>query len=128
MLAKDPKSTRALLALAELRAQTGGTTDEVAALIGKAVAAEPTSVVPRIVLINHYLRAKEPKKAVAAAQDALAAIPNRPELLEAAGRAQMAAGDTNQAVATFTKLAQVRPWGAPAVRTHGRCANGRQGP
>jgi hypothetical protein len=37
------------------------------------------------VLVNFYLRVKEPK-AVAAAQDALAAIPDRAELLEAAGQ------------------------------------------
>jgi len=117
VIAKDPKNTRALLALAELRAQGGGTTDEVAALISKAVAADPTNVTSRLVLVNFYLRAKEPKKAVAAAQDALAAIPDRAELLEAAGQAQLAAGDTNQAVATFTKLAKVRP-GAPEPYIH----------
>jgi len=117
VLAKDPKNARALLALAELRAQGGGTTDEVAALISKAVTADPTNVTPRLVLVNFYLRAKEPKKAVAAAQDALAAIPDRAELLEAAGQAQLAAGDTNQAVATFTKLAKARP-GAPEPYIH----------
>ena len=71
---------------------------------------------PRLVLVNYYLRAKEPKKAVAAAQDALAAIPDRAELLEAAGRGKLAAGDTNQGLATFTKLAKVRP-GARALHT-----------
>lgn len=109
VLAKDPKNMRALLALAELRGQTGGTTDEVATLIGKAVSADQTSVVPRLALINFYLRSKEYKKAVAASQDALAALPDRAELLDAAGQAQMAAGDTNQAVSTFNKLAAARP-------------------
>jgi putative PEP-CTERM system TPR-repeat lipoprotein len=109
VLAKDPTSTRSLLALAELRTQTGGTTDEVADLITRAIHAEPTSTLPRLVLINFYLRSKEPKKAVSAAQDALAAIPDRPELLDAGGRAQMAAGDTNQAIAAFTRLSQLRP-------------------
>jgi putative PEP-CTERM system TPR-repeat lipoprotein len=112
VVAKDPRSTRALLALAELRAQAGGTTDEVATLIGKAVSADSTSVGPRLVLINHYMRSKEPKKAVAAAQDALAAMPDRIELVDAAGQAQMAAGDTNQAIAAFQKLAKLVP-GAP---------------
>ena len=112
VLAKDPKNTRALLALAELRAQAGGTTDEVAALITKAISVDPSSTLPRVVLINHFMRNKEPKKASAAAQDALAAIPGRPELLELAGQAQMAAGDTNQALVTFRKLSEARP-GAP---------------
>ena len=48
MLAKDPKNVPALLALAELRALNGGTPDEVAALIEKAIAANPTAVLPRI--------------------------------------------------------------------------------
>ena len=98
--------------LAELRAQAGGTPDEVAALIGKAVAADPTSSAPRLALISHYLRSKEPKKAVAAAQDALAALPDRADILYAAGQAQQAAGETNQAIATYNKLAQLRP-GSP---------------
>jgi putative PEP-CTERM system TPR-repeat lipoprotein len=109
VLAKNPKHVRALLAVADLSALSGSTPDEVAALIGKAVAADPNDAATRRVLINHYLRSKEPKKAVAAAQDALAALPDRAELLEAAGRAQFAAGDMNQAVATFGKLAQARP-------------------
>ena len=44
VLAKDPKNAQALLALAALRARGGGSPDEVAALIGKAVAANPTDV------------------------------------------------------------------------------------
>jgi cellulose synthase operon protein C len=112
VLVKDPKNMRAHLALAEFRARSGGTTDEVAALISKAIAAEPTSAMPRIALISYYLRSKEPKKAVATAQDGLAVLPDNAELLEATGRAQIAAGDTNQAVAAFARLAQVRP-GAP---------------
>ena len=120
ILAKDPKNVRALLAMAELRRQSGGTAEEVAALIGKAVAANPTNAAPRLVLINHYLRNKEPKKAVEAAQDALAALPDRPELLEAQGQAYLAAGDTNQAIAAFKKLVQARPDAAePYVRLAG---------
>src|SRR4029079_16782132 len=54
-------------------------------------------------------RTKEPKKAVAAAQDALAAMPDRPELLYAAGEAQRAAGEPNQAAQSYNKLAASRP-------------------
>ena len=52
---------------------------------------------------------KEPKKAVAAAQDALAALPDRADILDAAGKAYRAAGDTNQAIAIYRKFAQLRP-------------------
>lgn len=112
LIAKDPKSTQAYLALAELRARTGGKVDEVAALIGKALAANPSDPVPRVALVALYLRAKEDKKALAAAQDALAVLPDQPEILDAAGRAQQAVGDFNQALATYRKLASHVP-GSP---------------
>jgi putative PEP-CTERM system TPR-repeat lipoprotein len=47
VLAKNRKNTTALLALAELRGRNGGSPDEVAALIEKAIAANPTAVLPR---------------------------------------------------------------------------------
>jgi len=46
---------------------------------------------------------------VSAAQDALAALPDNPEIVEALGTAQQTAGDSNQALATFSKLASLRP-------------------
>ena len=59
--------------------------------------------------MSHYLQNKDPKKAVAAAQDALAALPDRPELLDALGRAQQAAGENSQANATYNKWGRLQP-------------------
>jgi putative PEP-CTERM system TPR-repeat lipoprotein len=109
VLAKDPKNVQALLALAELRLKAGGTSEEVAALISKGVTANPTDPAPRLALIGLYLSKKEVKSALAAAQDAVAALPERPEILDAAGRAQQAAQDYNQALATYAKLAAIKP-------------------
>ena len=109
VLRKDPKNTSALLALAELRERGGAQASEVVGLYTDAVAADPTQSTPRQVLISYHLRHNEPKKAVAVAQEAVTALPDRPELLDALGRAQQRAGETNQARATFTKLAQLRP-------------------
>jgi putative PEP-CTERM system TPR-repeat lipoprotein len=109
VLAASPKNMAAMLALAQLSAATGGTSDEVGGLIGQAVAANPGEVAPRLALVDHHLRAKDAKKAVAAAQEALAALPDRPELLDAGGRALQAAGDLNQALATYGKLALIQP-------------------
>ena len=109
LLAKDPKNVGALLAIASLRARTGGTTGEVAALIGKAIAANPVSVDARLALVQHYLGAKEPKKAVEAAQEALVALPERGEILAALAQAHRAAGENDRAIAAYTKLAQLRP-------------------
>lgn len=116
LLAKDPKNVGALLAVAELRARSGAAPEEVAALIAKAVAADSTNAEPRLALISYYIKTKEPKKAVAAAQDALAALPDRADVLYAAAQAQQAAGEPNQASKTYNRLAQVRP-GSPLPLT-----------
>jgi putative PEP-CTERM system TPR-repeat lipoprotein len=109
VLTKDPKNVAALLAIAELRARNGGSPEEVAALIDKAIAANPSAVPPRLALISHRLRTNDAKKAVTAGQDALAALPDNPEILRALGRAQLTSGDTNQALASYHKLVQLEP-------------------
>ncbi|HEX7455165.1 MAG TPA: XrtA/PEP-CTERM system TPR-repeat protein PrsT [Gallionella sp.] len=109
LLSKDPNNLQALLALAELRARDGASLDEQAGLISKAVSGNPSDPAPRLALIGLYLRNKEAKKALSAAQEALAVLPDRPEILEAAGQAMQAAGDSNQALAIYGKLATLLP-------------------
>ncbi len=109
VLAKDPKNTQAWLALAELLARSGGKPDEVATLIGKAIAANPADVPARLALINLHLGTKDAKKAVSAAQEALVALPDNPAILDAEGRAQQATENYNQALATYGKLASLTP-------------------
>jgi len=109
VLAKNPKNAQALLALAELAARTGAAKDDVAKLIGNAVAANPQEAAPRLLLIDFHLRNKDVKKATSAAQDAVAALPDSPALLDALGRTQQAAGETNQAISTYNKLATMQP-------------------
>ncbi len=109
VLAKNPKHPQALLALAELRAREGGSSADVAELINKAITANPTEKVPRLLLIDLYLRTKDNKLALSTAQNAVAAIPDNPDLLDALGRAQLATGDTNQAMASYNKAAALAP-------------------
>lgn len=109
LLAKDPKNGQALLALAELAARSGASKDEVAKLINNAVAANPAEIPPRLLLVDFHLRNKDFKPALAAAQDAQTAMPDSPELLDALGRAQQAAGDFNQSITTYNKLAAIQP-------------------
>lgn len=109
VIAKDPKNVQALLALAELSAKSGGKPEELVVLVNKAISANPAEAAPRLALIRLYLGANEPKKALTAAQDALAVLPDRPEILDAAGRAQQAAGEFNQALATYGKLVNLMP-------------------
>lgn len=109
VLAADPKNISAMLALADLRVASGGTASEVTELLNRAISANPTESGPRLALIDYYLRNKEAKKAVTAAQDAVAAIPEKPELLDALGKSQEISGDINQALATYGKLASLQP-------------------
>ena len=109
VLAKDPNNVQAMLALAGLQARAGGSANEVAEQIKKALTANPDQVSPHLALIGLYLNTRDSAKALAAAQDALSSFPERAEVLDAAGRAQQLAGDLNQALATYAKLAAVLP-------------------
>lgn len=109
VLAQDPKNGQAWLALAELASRTGAAKEETAKLIGNAVAANPTDVKSRLLLIDFNLRQKDVKAAVAAAQDGVTALPDSPELLDALGRTQQASGELNQAIASYTKLVAMQP-------------------
>lgn len=117
VLVKDPRNGQALLALAELAARSGVAKDEVAKLLGNAVAANPTDVVPRLLLIDFHLRNKDVKDASSAAQNAVSVLPDSPEVLNALGRTQQASGELNQALATYNKLASMQPLSAqPQMR------------
>jgi putative PEP-CTERM system TPR-repeat lipoprotein len=109
VLTKDPRNDQALLALAGLAARSGAAKDEVAKLIGNAMAANPTDVATRLLLIDFYLGNQDFKQASSVAQNAVAAMPDSPEVLDALGRTQQASGDLNQAIATFNKLAVMQP-------------------
>ncbi|MDR2189022.1 MAG: PEP-CTERM system TPR-repeat protein PrsT [Azonexus sp.] len=109
ILAVDPRHVPALISLAELSVRTGGGESEVVGFINKAIAANPENGKTRLLLIQYYLQAKDNKKALTAASEAVAAMPNDPELLDALGRCQHLTGDTNQALATYGKLAGLQP-------------------
>ena len=109
VLAKDPKNSQALLALADLAAKSGASQEDVVKLIRSAVAAQPNEALARLQLIDFYLRNKDPKTALAEAQNGVVALPENPELLEAMGRSQQAAGEFNEAITTYNKLAGMFP-------------------
>jgi putative PEP-CTERM system TPR-repeat lipoprotein len=109
LLAKDPQNLQALLALAALRSRSGASPDEVTGIVRKAIAAHPREPQPRIALIGYYVGGNNLKKAVAAAQEAVAAFPDNADILDAAGRTHQAAGETNQALSVYNRLASIRP-------------------
>ncbi len=119
LVAADPKNAQAYLAIAGVRAQMGATVEEAAALIAQAVAARPDETAPRAALVDLHMRARDYRKAITAAQDGIAALPDRPELYDLLGQAQQASGELNQALATYNKQVALQPG---AVRPYLRMA------
>lgn len=115
MLAKDPKNPQALLALAQLRADTGAPAKEVVELIDRAVSGNPSNIEPRLAKVRYYLGKGDPNQAAAAARNAQETIPGNPAILASLGGAQQAAGEINQAIATFAKVVEMRPQSADAL-------------
>ncbi|MDR3395139.1 MAG: PEP-CTERM system TPR-repeat protein PrsT [Parasulfuritortus sp.] len=109
LLKSDPKNSAALLALAGLEGQTGGAPMKVFDLLVKAVKADPKDIRARLAYINYCLSTKDAKRAVEASQDAVATIPDHPELLDLLARSQLAAGQTNEAISTYNKVLALLP-------------------
>lgn len=106
---RDPQHSVALIALAELKSRHGGEHEESMRLLRAAAAASPLAAEPRVRLIEQALRKRRFKEALSLAQEALAAVPGDARVLEAAGRAQLEAGDVEQAATTFRALAGAMP-------------------
>ena len=109
LLRLDPRNVRALLGLAELKARTGGSKDDISAAISAAVKADPGEPAAHLLLVRHLLGNQDNTAALTAAQNALAALPDNVEVMELLGAAQLLSGQHKQAVTTFTKLASLRP-------------------
>ena len=109
VLKRQPKNVGAMMALAEIGARSGGKPEETTQWLEKAIQADPTDPTPRLLLIDHLLNRRQAKPALTAAQAALTALPDHPEMLDRVGRAQLAMGETQQAITTFTKLATISP-------------------
>ncbi|MDO8315631.1 MAG: PEP-CTERM system TPR-repeat protein PrsT [Rugosibacter sp.] len=109
VIAKDPKNVPAMLSLAQLKARTGASLDDVASLLKKAVAADISNPTSRFALMSFYLNAKDKDKARAATEEALATFPENPEILLVAGQVYQLSGDTNQALSTYNKLTNLVP-------------------
>ena len=105
----DPKNAQAYLALAQLKARSGGNKDEIGQLIDKAIQANPTDPASRLARIHQSISLRDMKSAMAAAQAGVAAIPEHPDMLDALGSLQLLAGESNQAILTFNKVALIQP-------------------
>ena len=108
-LAADPKNTAAMMALVDLKSRRLSATEEVRKLLADAIAASPNDPAPRLKQLQLMLARRDRKGALSAAQAAATALPDNVELLTALGKVQLLAGDANQAVSSFAKLATRDP-------------------
>jgi putative PEP-CTERM system TPR-repeat lipoprotein len=112
VLTREPNNEQLLLAYAGVLQSTGASRDEVTSTMERAVKSNPASPSAHVALINFYRRAGNREAALAAAHNALAAVPNNTAVLDAAGQALLAGGETEQAITTFNKLVNATP-GSP---------------
>lgn len=104
-LTREPGNYRALGILASLRQRTGATPESIKTLLTAAVKASPDQVAPRMLLGEYLLSINDFNGARTVAQDATANLPNELQLVDLLGRAQLAAGEVQQAVTSFGKVA-----------------------
>ena len=109
ILKTEPNNEGALLGLAQVQVSTNAPRKEITTTFERAIKANPTSIAPRLAQIGFFTQGRDAKSALTAAQAANAAIQNEPRILDALGLAQLAAGETNQAIETFNKFASAQP-------------------
>lgn len=109
LLAVNPKSLPANMALIGLRDQTGANKEELVASLEKLIKQMPSEPRPRLALIELQLRRQQTKAALAAATEAAAALPDNPGVLRHLAGTQAMSGDYNQAVSSYNKLIAMQP-------------------
>ena len=114
VIANDPRNHVARMTLASLQQRQSLPLATIQKTLADGIQAEPTEPAPRLQLIELLLQRKQYKEALSVAQEARAALPNDANVLDAVGRAQSLAGDTQQALSTFRQLASVETRSARA--------------
>jgi cellulose synthase operon protein C len=114
-VAEQPKNDQLMLTYAQFLGFTGAPTETVLKWTQRAVDINPNSEAGRLSLMTLQAKMNDKKALLAAAQEAMAAMPNSARIMEAGGLAQLAAGDTNQAISTFNKLVQSQPKAVPPL-------------
>jgi cellulose synthase operon protein C len=109
LIKADPQNMAARLALVRLDRRLGAPDAALVAQLRRAVLAKPSDPAPHVMLVEQLLASGDGPGAQAAAQDAAAALPNDLAVMDALGRAQLAVGDSQRAVNTFTRLAAQQP-------------------
>lgn len=109
LLKRNPRDGQAHLALAALAARSGAGRESVAAQLEAGIRASPDDASLRLALVSHHLETANAKAALTAAQAALAQLPDHVELLVLQGKAQVMAGDHQQALVSFNRVVALQP-------------------
>jgi len=108
LVTKKPGDEQILVAFAEQQERMGNAA-EAGATLRRALKANPQSPTPYAALVQHHLRQRDPKAALTVAQEAVAANPSQPRLLELLGNTQEATGASDDAIRSFRELARLEP-------------------
>jgi putative PEP-CTERM system TPR-repeat lipoprotein len=109
VLETEPKNLQANMALVAVRESSGAGDEQVIELLTKVVKQSPTEAAPRLALVRKHMERNDNKRALAAAQEGVAALPENAELWTLLAQAQATAGDFNQAVAALNKVIALEP-------------------
>jgi putative PEP-CTERM system TPR-repeat lipoprotein len=115
VLKARPDNAQATLAIAALDERAGKPRAEVASLLAKAVSARPSDPIPRRALVQHYMVRQDYKAALDAAQAGVAALPTDVSMLEQLAAVQLAGGQADQAIRSYTQLVTLRPKSAVPI-------------
>ena len=107
ILGRLPNDEEFLILQADLESRAGRA-QESRAIYERAVAANPGSVRARVALGKHYLAAGEASKALATVQPAIKEV-REASVLEIAGRAHLALGQSDFAIGALRDLVSIRP-------------------
>ena len=108
-LEKNPRSVPARLNLIESNIRANGPKLEIEKSLDEVIRIDPSDPLPRLAQIAYKRYLRDSKGALAAAQEALNIAPENAEIQDAMGLAQMAAGEANQAIATYSKMSVAHP-------------------
>ncbi|GAB4391138.1 MAG: PEP-CTERM system TPR-repeat protein PrsT [Kiloniellaceae bacterium] len=107
-LAESPDDLDILLRYANLETEAGDL-EKATSLLRSAVEKHPGSIRARMLLSNALRSAGKPEEALAVSEDALAANPNRADLIESAGLAALESEDWTSATTGFRTLTELQP-------------------
>ncbi len=104
-LRKSPGNERLALGYVRFLRSSGTPIGDCIAVLQRTIEARPDAMQARAALISAFAELKQTQQALTAAQQALAISPDDVKLLQLAGQVQILAGQANQAVSTFERVA-----------------------